>query len=100
MIVAFSRLTHLLLEINFFENMDGRRRTSDRPLATNISLEPAAQVSLKKGPVDDATYEGHSISNQPTLLSIEIGRFLFIKLISSKILFDFMFEKKILSNNS
>ena len=36
----------------------------------------------------------HSISNQPTLLPIEIGRFLFIKLISGKILFDFMFEKK------
>ena len=43
-------------------------------------------------------FEGHSISNQPTLLPIEMSRFLFVKLISSKLLFDLMFEKK-LSNN-
>ena len=40
-------------------------------------------------------YEGHSISNQPTLFPIKIDRFFFVKTISIKILFNPMFENYI-----
>ena len=40
-------------------------------------------------------YEGHSISNQPTLFPIKIDRFFFLKTISIKILFNPMFENDI-----
>ena len=44
-------------------------------------------------------YTGHSISNQPTLFPIKIGRFLFSKIQSLSRYFSILFLKNIFSND-